>query len=179
MALHRLYGKAGGLPLGLSLVAWERHPLPNDRPANLLFVHPGPPCMRQLLSRLIFNRLVSSARPGFRWPPRAVTVKGGRRPSRSDLPLTVTRWQADVGQATRSENRRRQFRGELAIRREDRAHPCIRSIREDRNHDAVIRISGEAPGQRTHSSSRLGSHGGNIGSHWHSRAQIHEGAPRL
>jgi len=50
----------------------------------------GPPCMRQLLSRLIFNRLVSSTRPGFRWPPRAVTAKGGRRPSRSDLSLTVT-----------------------------------------------------------------------------------------
>jgi hypothetical protein len=29
-------------------------------------------------------------RPGFRWPPRAVTVKGGRRLSRSDLPLMVT-----------------------------------------------------------------------------------------
>ena len=32
---------------------------------------------------------ISSSRPEFDWPPRAVTVKGGRRPSRSDLPLTV------------------------------------------------------------------------------------------
>ena len=49
--------------------------------------------MRRLLSRLIFNHFhllvrpggaISSPRPGCRWPPRAVTVKGGRRPSRSD-----------------------------------------------------------------------------------------------
>jgi len=33
---------------------------------------------------------ISSPRPGCRWPPRAVTVKDGRRPSRSDSPLTVT-----------------------------------------------------------------------------------------
>src|ERR1700736_4396958 len=34
--------------------------------------------------------IISSSRPSFDWPPRAVTVKGGRRPSRSGLPLTVT-----------------------------------------------------------------------------------------
>jgi len=33
--------KACGLVLGLSLVAWKRHPLPNDCPAKLLSVHPG------------------------------------------------------------------------------------------------------------------------------------------
>ena len=33
---------------------------------------------------------ISSLRLGFRWPPRTVTVKGGRRPSRSNSPLTVT-----------------------------------------------------------------------------------------
>ena len=33
---------------------------------------------------------ISSPRLGFCWPPRTVTVKGGRRPSRSDSPLTVT-----------------------------------------------------------------------------------------
>ena len=37
--------------------------------------------------------------------------------------------------------------------------PCIRSIREDRCHDAVIRIGGKAPGRRVHSAQRLGSHG--------------------
>ncbi len=45
------------------------------------------------------------------------------------------------GELCCSECKRRQFRAELAIRREDRAHPCIRSIREDRNHDAVMRIA--------------------------------------
>ena len=33
--------KACGLVLGLSPVAWKRHPLPNDCPAKLLSVHPG------------------------------------------------------------------------------------------------------------------------------------------
>ena len=33
---------------------------------------------------------ISSPRLGFRWPPRTVTVKAGRRPSRSDSPLKVT-----------------------------------------------------------------------------------------
>ena len=31
---------------------------------------------------------------------------------------------------------------------------CIRSIREDRNHDAVMRIGGEAPRRRAHSKAR-------------------------
>src|SRR5674476_745012 len=39
MALHRLFDKAGGLFLSLSLVARKPHPLPNDGPARLLFVH--------------------------------------------------------------------------------------------------------------------------------------------
>ena len=33
---------------------------------------------------------IFSSRPNFDWLPRTVTVKGGRRLSRSDLPLTVT-----------------------------------------------------------------------------------------
>jgi hypothetical protein len=41
------------------------------------------PCSAQVAA-------ISSSRPDFDGPPRAVTVKGGRRPSRSDLPLTVT-----------------------------------------------------------------------------------------
>ena len=84
------------------------------------------------------------------WPPRAVTVKGGRRPSRSNLPLTVTSTAAGCVGRVRAFLRcgkRRQFRGEFAISDADRApQPCIRSIREDRNHDAVIRISGELRG---------------------------------
>ena len=41
------------------------------------------PCSTQVAT-------ISSSRPNFDWLPRAVTVKGGRRPSRSNLPLTVT-----------------------------------------------------------------------------------------
>ena len=36
--------------------------------------------------------------------------------------------------------------GELAIRRDLAPQTCIRSIHKDRNHDAVMRIGGEAPG---------------------------------
>src|SRR5665647_3953638 len=39
MALHRLFDKAGGQFLSLSLVARKPHPLPNDGPTRLLFVH--------------------------------------------------------------------------------------------------------------------------------------------
>jgi hypothetical protein len=35
---------------------------------------------------------------------------------------------------------------------------CIRSIRVDRNHDAVMRIGGAAPGRRAHTPKRLESH---------------------
>jgi hypothetical protein len=35
---------------------------------------------------------------------------------------------------------------------------CIRLIREDRNHDAVVRIGGEAPRRRAHSKPRLEDH---------------------
>jgi hypothetical protein len=44
--------------------------------------------------------------------------------------------------------------------REDRAsHPCIRSIRSrDLNHDAVMRIGGEAPQRQAHSLDRHRSH---------------------
>src|SRR5262245_818963 len=43
--------------------------------------------------------------------------------------------------------KRRQFEAELAMRGAQIApQPCIRLIREDRNHDAVMRIGDEAPG---------------------------------
>src|SRR5262245_35048165 len=61
--------------------------------------------------------------------------------------------------------KRRQFEAELAMRGAQIApQPCIRLIREDRNHDAVIRIGGEAPGRQAHSSQRLESHGFSVGS---------------
>lgn len=87
---------------------------------------------------------------------RGAAVKGGRRPSRSDLPLTAASTAADlrdrVGQL-------RRYRGELAIVRADRApRTCIRPTREGRNHDAVMRIGGEAPRGRAHSKPRYKDH---------------------
>jgi hypothetical protein len=39
---------------------------------------------------------ISSSRPNFPWPLRAAAVKGGRRPSRNDLPLMVASTAADL-----------------------------------------------------------------------------------
>jgi hypothetical protein len=47
VALRRLYSKAGGLLLGLSLIVWERHPLPNDRSANLFVCSFSPSFQRR------------------------------------------------------------------------------------------------------------------------------------
>ena len=76
----------------------------------------------------LFDQLVTifSSRPSFDWPPRTVTVKGGRRPSRSDLPLTVTSTAA--GYAGRQDN----SEGSSSSGAEIAPQPCIRSIREDR-----------------------------------------------
>jgi len=52
----------------------------------------------------------------------------------------------------------RRYRGKLAIRRNVAPQTCIRSIREDRDHDAIMRISGEAPRRRAHSKPRLKDH---------------------
>jgi hypothetical protein len=41
MALYRSCNKGGDLFLGLALVAWKPHPLPNDGPTYLLFFHIG------------------------------------------------------------------------------------------------------------------------------------------
>ena len=86
--------------------------------------------------------------------------QGGQRPSRTRLDghehggglgWSVER-SLQCGQTTT-------IRGGLPSRAEMAPQPCIRSIREDRNHDAVMGIGGEAPGRRAHSSQRLGSHG--------------------
>ena len=69
------------------------------------------PCSTQVAT-------ISSSRPNFDWLPRAVTVKGGRRPSRSNLPLTVTSTAAGwLGRSSFATT----IRGELAIGRGDRA----------------------------------------------------------
>jgi hypothetical protein len=53
VALHHLCRKAGGLLLGLSLVAWKCHPFPNDCPADLLLSHlASPPSLEFLCSTM-------------------------------------------------------------------------------------------------------------------------------
>jgi hypothetical protein len=103
-------------------------------------------CMGRLVSRLfVMGHLlvrpgcdISSSRPVFARLLRAAAVKGGRRPSRSDLPLTAASTAADLrdrgGLRLATED---DTEGELAIVRADRApRTCIRPTREDRNHDA-------------------------------------------
>jgi len=55
-------------------------------------------------------------------------------------------------------------RGSSPSGAEHAPQPCIRSIRKNRNHDAVMRISGKAPARRVQSAQRLGSHGFYVGS---------------
>jgi hypothetical protein len=119
------------------------------------------PCMGQSLSSLslvhfrisLFGRLatISSSRPSFAVAPRAGTVKDGAAgPSRSDLSLTVTSTAAGCigraraflpcGQTTTIPRGARHQRAQVA------PQPCIRLIREDRDHDAVMRIGRRSSG---------------------------------
>jgi hypothetical protein len=77
---------------------------------------------------------ISSSRPATGWPLRAVAVKGGRRPSRSDLPLTVASTAAGwVGRGCLpAVGRPTTIPRELAIARGVPRQTCIRSIRWDR-----------------------------------------------
>ena len=110
-------------------------------------------------SILVFESvaIISWSRPNcFCSPLRAATVKGGRRPSRSDLPLTVTSTAADLlNREDRLNEQRAGFYDDTEGSSPSGANfapqTCIRLIREDRSHDAVVRIGGEAPRRRAHS----------------------------
>src|SRR5215831_12166342 len=134
--------------------------------------------MGRLVSRLEFFTIslfdltatISSFQPNFRWPLRTAAVKGGRRPSRNDLPLMVASTAADLldwgGPIPPRVSFRTCFLARFNVANYDdtegsspsgasiAAQTCIRSIREDRNHDAVMRIGGEAPRRRAHSKAR-------------------------
>jgi len=79
----------------------------------------------------LFDRAcdISSSRPDFAGALRGAAVKGGRRPSRSDLPLTAASTAPDSLISGRHGRRvpacpdrqRRRYRGELAIGRASRA----------------------------------------------------------
>ena len=101
--------------------------------------------------------IISSSRPsGFHRPLRAATVKGGRRPSRSDLPLTVASTAAcllvgvrpfcDHGSFMVSVGSYDDTEGSSPSGASIAPQTCIRSIHEDRHHDAVMRIGSELRG---------------------------------
>ena len=109
--------------------------------------------MGQLVSRLIFNHFHLLVRPGGDhllapiWLSLAAARSAGQgwpKAIAKRLALTVTSTTAgNVGRVSfpavsaNDDN----SEAELAFRRGDRAHPCIRSIHGDRNHDAVMRIA--------------------------------------
>ena len=117
----------------------------------------------------LFDRPATSPRPDL--VSLAAARSGGqgwaKGPSRSDLPLTVASTVA--GLADRGVETYRFLRwfgvgnfdgteGSSPSGAEIAPQTCIRPIREDRNHDAVMRIGGEAPRRRAHSKPRLEGH---------------------
>jgi len=70
VALHRLCGKVGCLLRGLPPLAWQRHPLPNDCPSNLLSVHPGSPSSKKFVP----SRERASAQDGLSVAKRGMSV---------------------------------------------------------------------------------------------------------
>src|SRR5262249_40578337 len=108
----------------------------------------------------LFDQLtsISSSRSGFPWPPRTVAVKGGRMAIPQRLALDGHEHSGRLrrlGECTDDDN----SEGSSRLGAETAPQPCIRSIGEDRNHDAVMRIGGEAPGRRAQSAQRLGGRG--------------------
>ncbi len=112
-----------------------------------------------LLARIIPGR-IDAGPPCMRKP--SVKLEGAMSYSFFFLWLSATCPQAGARSLTLS--RRLEIlpvRGGACRRARNIApQPCIRSIREDRNHDAVMRIGGEAPRRRTHSFSRHKGHRG-------------------
>jgi hypothetical protein len=118
------------------------------RLVSRLFIIGPSPCsagLRHLLVPTCFRQ--AAARSGGQGWPKAIAERlalDGREHS---------------GRLARSGWQLRRYRGELAIVRADRApRTCIRQTREGRNHDAVMRIGGEAPRRRAHSKPRYKDH---------------------
>ena len=96
---------------------------------------------------------ISSSRPDFPGTMRAVAVKGGRRPSHSDLPLTgASTASRFLSRATRvcparsvHFRQQRRYRGELALGARVARHELVFGRPRGSHHDAVMRIGGEAP----------------------------------
>ncbi len=109
-------------------------------------------CMGRLVPRLVLNHLISwfdreatisSSRPNFGWPLCGDGHEHSGRLLRK--PVLQTGFCDDTGGSSPSG-------ANLA------PQTCIRLIREDRHHAAVVRIGGEAPRRRAHSKPRLEDH---------------------
>jgi hypothetical protein len=120
-----------------------------------------------LSSISLFDRAcdISSSRPDFAGALRGAAVKGGRRPSRSDLPLTAASTAPDsLGRddtgavspllqiETATIPRGARHRARIA------RHELVFGRPRGRYHDAVMRIGGEAPRRRAHSKPRREGH---------------------
>ena len=112
----------------------------------------------------LFGRAATSPRPDlfFARLLRAAAVKGGRRAIAKRLALDGREHSSRLARPARTPVRLATEtipRGSSPIVRADCApRTCIRPTREDRNHDAVMRIGGEAPRRRAHSKPRCKDH---------------------
>jgi hypothetical protein len=113
---------------------------------------------------------VAPSRPSANaFPGHSLTRPRARRQARERVGIQSVRVRE---QQVRQDDQRRAC---LGVAQRSRApRPCIRQIpRGDLNHDAVMRIGGEAPRRQAHSFFRHRSHGGttghcHLGSSWHS-----------
>jgi hypothetical protein len=114
------------------------------------------------VGHLLVRRRTTSPRPDLEAAGRVggARVKGGRRPSRSDVALDDReprgRLEGRVRFLVLATLRRLPRRARLG--RDIASQTCIRLIHPDQNHDACMRIGGEAPGRRVHSGSRHEGH---------------------
>ena len=98
-------------------------------------------------------RVVTSSRLGAGVERRSRVAAGHRAATQ---PLTAASPEPGCEVATRRCRWRHEddFRGEPRLGRDIASQTCIRLIDWDQNHDACMRIGGEAPGRRVHSGSR-------------------------
>src|ERR1700681_3288986 len=114
------------------------------------------------VGHLLVRRRTTSPRPDLEAAGRVggARVKGGRRPSRSDVALDDReprgRLEGRVSVLVLATLRRLPRRVRLG--RDIASQTCIRLIHPDQNHDACMRIGGEAPRRRVHSGSRREGH---------------------
>ena len=129
--------------------------------------------MGRFLSRVLWSASPCSIGPAtsprpdliFAGALRGVAVKGGRRPSRSDLPLTAASTAPDSLFGTTRAPCPRSFRSTTATiprgarhRARVARHELVFGRPKGRYHDAVMRIGGEAPRRRAHSKPRREGH---------------------